>query len=116
MKKIRKQSCISAECRTQTEHQVEKHIQTVWESLAKANTEGTELNLLQVAGDFNFICEVWGPMTSSNDAKIVPQSRKQHYQSCNAAHRTDTNRKTHPNSEIIAKSNTEGTELHLLRC
>ena len=24
--------------------------------------------------------------------------------------KTDTNRKTHPNSEIIAKSNTEGTE------
>ena len=29
---------------------------------------------------------------------------------------TDTNRKKNPNSEIFAKSNTEGTELNLLRC
>ena len=31
-------------------------------------------------------------------------------------HKTDTNRNTHPDSEIIAKSNTEGTELNLLSC
>ena len=45
------------------------------------------------------------------DSRKLKKIRKQPY-TCT---KTDTNRKTHPNSEIIAKSNTEGTDVYLIR-
>ena len=49
------------------------------------------------------------------DSRKWKEIRKQSYSSWMRT-KTDTNRKTHPNSETIAKSNTEGTEEYLIRC
>ena len=97
-------SRILAEC-AQKQTQIEKHIQTV-KSLQNQTLKAYNYASYKILTSFvRFM--LW-------DSRKFEKNQKTAVYLLNA--HKNTNRKTHPNSEIIAKSNTEGTEVYLIRC